>query len=116
MHLRQLHIGLTLLLLFAGAAGMRAQDTGGDAFLEQVLLRTDRARVMHDPEKARAWSVSLYSKVEMDATHLDPLVNSCILRKSLGFVNEYKDTSAISGEPFHPVMISETRSDFYHSL
>ena len=108
------HIVLTLLAVMLSASALHGQET--DAFLDNILIRTDRARVMHDPEKARAWSASLYSKVEMDATHMDWLVNSCMFRKSLGFINEYKDTSAFSGEAFLPVMISETRSDFYHSL
>ena len=114
MRARKLYMASVLLAVFMSAAGLRAQET--DSLLNSILLNTDRARVMHDPEKARAWSASLYSKVEMDATHMEWLVNSGLLKKSLGFVNEYKDTSAISGEPFLPVMISETRSDFYHSL
>ena len=108
------HIIVTLLITLLSAGIAYAQET--DSLLESILQNTDRSRVMHDPEMARAWSASLYSKVEMDATHLDPLVNSCLLKKSIGFVNEYKDTSAISGEAFIPIMISETRSDFYHSL
>ena len=109
------------ITLLAGTA--RAQDKQfygntdeEEVLLEQILIRTDRARVMHDPEMARAWSVGLYSKVEMAASHLDWLVNSFLLRKSLGFVHDYSDTSAISGQKFIPIMISETRSDFYHSL
>lgn len=84
--------------------------------LESILENVDRCRVMHDPEMARAWSASLYSKVELDATRLEGIVNSGLLRKSLGFVTEYGDTSTITGQKFLPFMISETRSDFYHSL
>jgi len=107
--------------MLAGSA--RAQDKHfygnnpeEELLLEEILLKTDRARVMHDPEKARAWSAGLYSKVEMAASHLDWLLNSFLFRRSLGFVHDYSDTSAISGQKFIPIMISETRSDFYHSL
>ena len=35
--------------------------------------------------------------------------------KNVGFIREYADTSAITGKPFIPVMISENVSDVYHS-
>lgn len=118
MHMASFLLALTML-----AQSLHAQDKqyygnneGEELLVEEILLKADRARVMHDPEMARAWSAGLYSKVEMAASHLDWLVNSFLLRKSLGFVHEYSDTSTISGQKFIPIMISETRSDFYHSL
>ena len=37
------------------------------------------------------------------------------LQRNFGFVFDYMDTSALTGQPYLPAMISESSADLYHS-
>ena len=37
------------------------------------------------------------------------------LQQNFGFIFEHLDTSSVTGQPYLPVMISETAADYYHS-
>ena len=85
-----------------------------ERYIRYILDQVDRYRVMHDPELNGEWSVPVYSKVELDATHAEWLATRSILRDLLGDVMDYRDTSAVTGESYIPFMISETHSQKYH--
>ena len=87
-----------------------------DRYIRSILSRIDKARHTHDPELAEAWQTGLYSKIELDATHAEDLISSSFLNKHLGFVLDYRDTSAVTGTSYIPVLISEAISRKYHSL
>jgi len=85
-------------------------------YLRSILRKIDESRDRNNPEKTIDWEAGLYSKIELDATDAEELVQSGLLKKSLGFVLAFRDTSAITGKSFIPIMISENRSRKYHSL
>ncbi|MBQ9192674.1 MAG: carboxypeptidase-like regulatory domain-containing protein [Bacteroidales bacterium] len=87
-----------------------------DRYIRSILGRIDQARKRHDPERADAWQTRLYSKIELDATHAEDLIDKTFLKGPLGFVLDYRDTSAVTGTPYIPIMISETVSRKYHAL
>ena len=87
-----------------------------DRYLRSILDRIDRARAKHDPELAEAWQTRLYSKIELDATHAEDLIDKTFLKNTLGFVLDYRDTSAVTGTSYIPIMISETTARKYHAL
>ena len=87
-----------------------------DRYLRSILDRIDRARAKHDPELAEAWQTRLYSKIELDATHAEDLIDKTFLKNTLGFVLDYRDTSAVTGTSYIPIMISETIARKYHAL
>ena len=82
-----------------------------ESYIRSILKKIDENRERHDPELGDPWSVRIYSKIELDATHAEWLVNNRLFRDVL----KYRDTSAVTGKAYIPFMISETFSDKYHS-
>ena len=87
-----------------------------DRWIRYILRQIDEHRVLHDPDLGDPWSVRVYSKVELDATHAEWLASRSVLRDLLGDVLQYRDTSAVTGESYIPMLISETFSQKYHSV
>ena len=85
-------------------------------YIRSILDRLDTARKRHAPDLADAWRTRLYSKIELDATEAEDLIESPLLKRPFGFVLDYRDTSAVTGKSFIPIMISETVSRKYHAL
>lgn len=86
-----------------------------DSYVRYILRQIDEHREIHDPDLGDDWSVRVYSKIELDATHADWLATKSFLRNVLEDVVKYRDTSAVTGEPYLPILISETISQKYHS-
>ena len=85
-----------------------------DTYLRWILRQIDEHRSVHDPEQGEDWSVRIYSKVELDATHAEWLATGGLFGKLLGDVMKYRDTSAVTGASYIPILISETFSQKYH--
>ena len=84
-------------------------------YIKSILKKIDAAREGHNPHNAEDWKTDLYTKIEMDATNLEDLVSLGIVERHLGFVKDYADTSVVTGKAYIPFMISETKSELYHS-
>ena len=85
-------------------------------YIRSILDRLDQARKRHDPALSDAWQTRLYSKIELDATEAENIIEKSFLKRHLDFVLDYRDTSAVTGKSYIPIMISETVSRKYHSL
>ena len=85
-----------------------------DSYLRSILRQIDQHRELHDPEVGKDWSVRIYSKIELDATHAEWLATRSFLRGVLGDVVKWRDTSAVTGVSYIPFMISETISQKFH--
>ena len=92
-----------------------AQIRPDDRWIRYILRQIDEHREQHDPEMGDPWSVRVYSKVELDATHAEWIATRSVLKNVLGDVMKYRGTSAVTGESYLPIMISETFSQKYHS-
>ena len=86
-----------------------------DRYIKSILRQIDQRRKNNNPDKEASWQTGLYSKIELDATNMEDLLSLGILKRNFDFVQNYADTSAITGKPFIPIMISESVSDLYHS-
>ena len=84
-------------------------------YIKSILRKIDKARSVHNPDNAEDWETSLYTKIELDATNLEDLVNVGFIDRNLGFVKDYADTSVVTGKSYIPFMISESHSKLYHS-
>lgn len=80
-----------------------------------ILAGVLRFKSRNDPEELERFSCATYTKMELDLTNVKPRFRNRKLQKNFGFVFEHIDTSALTGETFLPVMISETNADYYHS-
>ena len=84
-------------------------------YMKWILKQIDEHRGKNDPERRDAYKCDIYTKMELDLTNADEQIRSKLIRKNFGFVFDYMDTSVVSGQPYLPVMISETRAHRYHS-
>lgn len=85
-------------------------------YIRSILSKIDDNRKRHNPELGEPWQANLYSKIELDITNAEDIIGDTFLRKRLGFLLDYRDTSAVTGKPYIPMMISENFSRKYHSL
>ncbi len=84
-------------------------------YMKWILAQIDKHKDLNDPERRDAYRCDVYTKMELDLTNADKFLDRKIIRKNFGFIFDYMDTSVVSGQPYLPVMISETRSRRYHS-
>ena len=85
-------------------------------YIRSILDRIDKARKQHDPDLSDAWQTRLYSKIEMDATEAENIIEGSFLKRPFGFILDYRDTSSVTGKSYIPILISETVSRKYHAL
>jgi len=84
-------------------------------YIRSILKKISDNLSRHDPDNAPDWSSRLYTKIELDATNMEDLMKIGFLDHHIGFMKDYADTSAITGQSFIPALISENVSDVYHS-
>lgn len=84
-------------------------------YIRSILAKINANRDRHNPDKGDPWESNLYSKMEIDVTNAEELIGDTFLQKQLGFLLDYKDTSAVTGKSYLPVLISENFSKKYHS-
>ena len=85
-------------------------------YIRSILRQLDENRERNNPDRIGPWESGLYSKIELDVTNAEDLLQFGVLNRSIGFIMEYRDTSAITGKSYLPFMISENRSRKYHSV
>ena len=84
-------------------------------YVKDLLARIKEAKARNNPELRPQYDCEIYSRSEFDLVNPhNPLIEK-LLPKSFRFVYEYVDTSRSSGEQFLPVMLSESKSHFFHS-
>ena len=80
------------------------------ALMKRVYKNKDK----NDISKMDGYQYSTYVKMEIDVTNMNPRFKNKKLQKNFGFIFNYMDTSAITGKAFLPVMITESKSDYYY--
>ncbi len=86
-----------------------------DHYIRSFLKNLSRSLSKNDPESAPDWRSRLYTKIELDVTEIEDVIDSKLLRKDLGFVMQYADSSALPGKVCVPVLFSENQSEVFHS-
>ena len=86
------------------ASRVKADNKKARRLLANIQSRRDR----NDPDRHAEYNCEIYNKMELDLTHPFEQFTSKRFKREFGFVFEYVDTSAISGVPYLPVMISES--------
>ena len=80
----------------------------------ELLANIQKHRSTNDPDSHPEYVCEVYNKMELDLTHPAEQLDGRRFRKEFGFVFDYIDTSAVSGVPYLPVMISETVAERKH--
>ena len=83
-------------------------------YIKWIMRQVEVNKVFNNPEEREHYDCEIYSKMELDLTNAEEQIKNKLLRRNFGFVFDYMDTSVISGQPYLPIMISESRSHFYH--
>ena len=85
-------------------------------YMKWILGQIDAHKKFNDPERRDAYVCDIYTKMELDLVNADKNLRNRLIRKNFNFIFDYMDTSVVSGQPYLPVMISETRAKRYHSI
>ncbi|MGM9737157.1 MAG: DUF5686 family protein [Candidatus Cryptobacteroides sp.] len=80
-----------------------------------ILSQIERNRGRNDPERRSAYKCETYTKMELDIANPEKTLDRKIIRNNFGFMADYLDTSVVSGQPFLPLLISETKARRFHS-
>lgn len=83
-------------------------------YTKWLMKQVDLARKYNNPENRDHYDCEIYSKLELDITNAEKQIKNKTFLKNFGFVFDYMDTSSVSGQTFLPIMISESKSHFYH--
>ena len=83
---------------------------------KKLLRNISEHRDRNDPSRRPRYSCDVYNKMEISLTHPREQLSNKLFGRHFGFIFDYIDTSAISGVPYLPIMISETVSKRRHSL
>lgn len=76
--------------------------------IKRLLSNIDKHRGRNDPERRPVYTCDVYNKMELDLTHAQEILTGKRFLREFGFVFDYMDTSAVSGVPYLPAMISES--------
>ena len=82
-------------------------------YLKGILGKVKDAKERNNPERRKQYDCEIYSRNEFD--FVNPGMVEKLLPRSFHFIYDYVDTSAVSGKPYLPVMIAESKSHYYHS-
>ncbi|MBQ6254372.1 MAG: carboxypeptidase-like regulatory domain-containing protein [Bacteroidales bacterium] len=83
--------------------------------VREILARAREAKGRNNPELLANYDCDIYSRNEVDLVNPhNPLVER-LLPRGFHFVYDYVDTSLVSGLPYLPLMLSESKSRYYHS-
>ena len=80
-----------------------------------ILKGVIRNKPHNDQSQYDRYRCATYTKMELDLANIKPKFKSKRLQRNFGFVYNYVDTSALTGQAYLPAMISETMADYYHS-
>ena len=89
--------------------------TPGENPAHPILDSVIRNKPRNDPDRYDTYSCRTYTKMELDLTNIRPQFRSRRLQRNFGFVFDYVDTSALTGQAYLPAMISESTADLYRS-
>ena len=84
-----------------------------DGYVKLILERARGGKIRNNPERRDQYDCEIYSRNEFDLVNPDMVAK--LLPKRFHFVYDYVDTSLVSGKPYLPVMIAESKSHYYHS-
>ena len=80
-----------------------------------ILDSMIRRKVVNNPDEYERYSTETYTKMEVGLSKIKEQFRNKRLQRNFGFIFDYVDTSALTGERYLPAMISETKADYYHS-
>lgn len=88
--------------------------TPGENPAHPILKEVVRRKRLNNPDEYECYHCATYTKMQLDLANVKHF-RSKRLQRDFGFIFDYVDTSALTGRPYLPVMISESKAQLYHS-
>lgn len=88
--------------------------TPGENPSHPILKEAIRRKALNNPDEYERYSCETYTKMQLDLANVKTF-KSKRMQRNFGFIFDYVDTSALTGSPYLPMMISETKASLYHS-
>lgn len=86
----------------------------GENPAHRILRNVSKHKPQNSPAYKDSYTYTTYTKLEFDIANMKPEFKNKKLQKNFGFVFDYMDTSAMTGQAYLPVMISEASADYYY--
>ena len=88
--------------------------------MNRASIRSRRATrssetARNDPDRHDTYHCRTYTKMELDLTNIRPGFRNRRMQRNFGFIFNYMDISALTGQAYLPAMISESTADLYLS-
>lgn len=80
-----------------------------------ILDSLIRRKRRNNPDEYDNFRTETYTKMELGLTNIKEEFRNRRMQRNFGFIFEYVDTSALTGQRYLPAMISETQAEYYHS-
>ena len=80
-----------------------------------ILEGVRRNRSCNDPDRHDTYHCRTYTKTELDLTNIRPGFRNRRFQRNFGFIFNYMDTSALTGQVYLPAMIAESTAELYRS-
>lgn len=80
-----------------------------------ILDSLIRRKRLNNPDEYDRYRTETYTKMELGLTNIKEAFRNKRMQRNFGFIFEYVDTSALTGQRYLPAMISETQAEYYHS-
>lgn len=84
-----------------------------DEYERSIIAKVVANKEKNDPLRIPELKCNIYTKMELDLSNVENSLKNKHLQKNFGFVFNYVDTSAVTGNSFLPIMISESSSRYY---
>lgn len=83
--------------------------------IRRLLANIEAHRDRNNPERRRNYSCEIFNKTELGIANAREQLTGRQFRRQFAFVFDYMDTSAVSGIPYLPAMISESKVKRFHT-
>lgn len=83
--------------------------------VREIIAKARESKGRNNPERRDHYDCDIYSRSEVDLVNPHNSIVGRLLPKGFRFVYEYVDTSLVSGLPYLPAMLAESKSHYYHS-
>lgn len=78
-----------------------------------ILDSVSHYKYRNNPAERETYQYNAYTKMELDLVNIGDF-KSPRLQREFGFIFQYRDTSAVTGQAYLPVMITESASEYYY--
>lgn len=83
--------------------------------VREIIAKARESKGLNNPERRDHYDCDIYSRSEVDLVNPHNSIVGKLLPRGFHFVYEYVDTSLVSGLPYLPAMLAESKSHYYHS-